>query len=135
MVKGLSETIRIFENNESHKARMVFYSKYEKNEKVSKEELEKSAEKVRSDLIFIKNMLIEKAVPHKILKSMYAEELVKIINYYVQFMKEFHPSIEVDPKIRKLYKNIYRWHKINSENKVSKIFEDEVENIWDKLGL
>jgi len=135
LVRGLSETIRILESNESHKARMMFYSKYEKNEKVSKEELEKSAEKIRSDLLLIKNMLNEKAVPHKILKSMYAEEFVKIINYYIEFMDEFHPDIKVEPKITKLYKNSYRWNKINSKNKVSKIIEGEVENMWDKMGL
>jgi len=135
LARGLSETIRILESNESHKARLVFYSKYEQNENINEDELEKSAEKIRNDLLLIQNMFDEKALPHKVFQIMYAKKLVKIINSYVQFMKEFYPSFEIEPEIRKLYKNSYKWHKLHSKDKFSKEFEGGLEDLWDKVGL
>ena len=133
--RGLSETIRILESNDSHKARLVFYSKYKKNEPVEKDELEKSAERIRDDLLLIQNMFDEKALPHKVFQRMYSRKLVRVISSYAEFMKEFYPSIEVEPEIKKLYKNSYKWANLHSKDKISKEFEGGLEDLWDKVGL
>ena len=135
LARGLSETIRILETNESHKARLMFYSKYEKNENIDEEKLKKNVEKIRNDLLLIQNMFDEKALPHKVFQNMYAKKLLKIITFYVQYMKEFYPSLEIESEIKKLYKNSYKWNKLNSKDTFSNEFEGEWEDLWDKLGL
>ena len=135
LARGLSETIRILETNESHNARHVLYLKYQKNKDVQEDVLKKSAEKVRNDLLMIQTMFIEKALASKVFESLYSIKMVRTIENYFEFMNEFHPELEVELPIKKLFKKSYRWYKRESKVQVSKEFEGKVEDMWDRLGL
>ena len=56
LMRGLTETIRIVESNDSHQARRLLYLKYQKNKPIGEEELKNSAEKVRNDILIIHTM-------------------------------------------------------------------------------
>jgi hypothetical protein len=57
-----------------------------------------------------------------------------MIEVYVKFMEEFHPTVQIELPIRKLYKSSYKWRKYQSKGVVSKEFEDAAVNLWDKFG-
>ena len=132
---GLSETIRILESNEARNARLALYFKYQKNKDVEEEELINSAEKVRDDLLMVQTMFMEKALSSKVFESLYSIKMVRTIENYSKFMKEFSPELEVEMPIRKLFKKSYRWYKRESKDKVSKEFEGRIEDLWDRIGL
>ena len=135
MARGLAETIRILEGKESRTARTKLLLKYSQNSEIPKEDLEKSAERVRNDLLLIQNMFYEKALSHKTFQSLYAVKIVSIVKAYEHFMKEFYPSLPIEQPIRKLYKNSYRWYMTHTKQKISGKMSGNVEDLWDKLGL
>ncbi|MCJ8306230.1 MAG: hypothetical protein HRU07_04180 [Nitrosopumilus sp.] len=57
-----------------------------------------------------------------------------MIEVYVKFMEEFHPTVQIELPISKLYKSSYRWHKHQSKDAVSKEFENIAVRLWDKFG-
>jgi len=134
MGRGLSEAIRILEADDSWRARRILILKYEKKLEPNEKDLEKSAEKVRNDLIMIQSWIEEKGVPRLILQNLYSGVFLKMIEAYVKFMGEFYPTAQIEYPIRKLYKSSYRWHKHQSKGVVSKEFENVAANLWDKFG-
>ena len=134
MGRGLSEAIRILEADDSWRARRILILKYEKKLEPNEKDLEKSAEKVRNDLIMIQSWIEEKGVPRLILQNLYSGVFVKIIEAYVKFMEEFYPTAKIEHPIRKLYKSSYKWHKLQSKDVASKRFEHVMVNLWDKFG-
>ena len=135
MGRGLSEAIRILEADDSWRARRILILKYEKKLEPNEMELKNSAKKVRNDLIMIQGWIEEKGVPIVVLKNLYSGVFVKMIEAYVKFMEEFHPTAQIELPIRKLYKNASKAYKHQSKNNVSNKFEDIGLNIWDKLGI
>jgi len=135
MGRGLSEAIRILEADDSWRARRVLILKYEKKLETNEMELKKSMEKVRNDLIMIQSWIEEKGVPTMILQELYSGVFVKMIEAYVKYMEEFHPTIQIERPIRKLFKSSSKWHKRESQNVVSKRFGRDMANVWDKLGF
>ncbi len=135
MGRGLSEAIRILEADDSWRARRILVLKYEKKFETNEMELKKSVEKVRNDLIMIQSWIEEKGVPTMILQELYSGVFVKMIEAYVKYMEEFHPTIQIERPIRKLFKSSSRWHTRESQNVVSKRFGRDIANVWDKLGL
>ncbi len=135
MGRGLSEAIRILEADDSWRARRILVLNYEKKFETNEMELKKSVEKVRNDLIMIQSLIEEKGVPTMILQELYSGVFVKMIEAYVKYMEEFHPTAQIERPIRKLYKSSYKWHKHHSQDVVSKHFEEVTADIWDKLGL
>jgi len=135
MGRGLSEVIRILEADDSWRARRVLILKYEQNLEPNEMELKKSMEKVRNDLIMIQSWIEEKGVPTMVLQDLYSGVFVKMIVAYVKYMEEFHPTIQIELSIRKLFKSSSRWYKRESQNVVSKRFGRDIANVWDKLGL
>ena len=133
MGRGLSEAIRILEADDSWRARRVLVLKYEKKLETNEKELKKSVEKVRNDLIMIQSWIEEKGVPTMILQELYSGVFVKMIEAYVKYMEEFHPTIQIERPIRKLFKSSYRYQKHHS--KTTRVMEDVALNLWDKLGL
>ena len=135
MGRGLSEAIRILEADDSWRARRILILKYEKKLETNEMELKKSMEKVRNDLIMIQSWIEEKGVPTMVLQELYSGVFVKMIEAYVKYMEEFHPTIQIERPIRKLFKSSSRWYKRESQNVVSKRFVRDMANVWDKLGL
>ena len=135
LARGLSETIRILESNDSHRARRMLYLKYQKNKQIEEEELKNSAEKVRNDLLMIQTMLVEKALAPKVFHSIYSMKIFRTIENYIKFMEEFHPSFQVELPIRKLFKKAYRWHKRDSADKATRKIDSRVEDLWDRIGF
>lgn len=135
LARGLSETIRILESNDSRNARLALYYKYQKNKEIQEEELKNSAERVRNDLLMVQTMFREKALPSKVFESLYSIKIVRTIENYFEFMKEFHPELEIEFPIRKLFKKSYRWYKRESKDKVSQHFEGRAEDLWDRIGF
>ena len=135
MGRGLSEIIRILEADDSWRARRVLVLKYEKKLETNEMELKKSVEKVRNDLIMIQSWIEEKAVPRMVLHNLYSGVFVKMIEAYVKYMEEFHPTTQIELPIRKLYKSSSKWLNLESMGVVGKRFEKIVVNIYDKLGL
>jgi len=134
MGRGLSEVIRIFEADDSWRARRILVLNYEKKLETNEKDLKQSAEKVRNDLIMIQSWIEEKGVPRLILQNLYSGVFLKMIEVYVKFMEEFYPTAQIELPIRKLYKSSYRWHKHQSKDVVSKEFEDVAVRLWDKFG-
>jgi len=135
MGRGLSEIIRILEADDSWRARRILVLKYEKKLETNEMELKKSVEKVRNNLIMIQSWIEEKGVPKMVLQELYSGVFVKMIEAYVKYMEEFHPTIQIERPIRKLYKSSSKWYKRESQNVVSKRFVHDMANVWDKLGL
>ena len=135
MGRGLSEVIRILEADDSWRARRILILKYEKKLETNEMELKKSAEKVRTDLIMIQSWIEEKGVPRKVLQDLYSGVFIKMIEAYVKYMEEFHPTAQIERPIRKLFKSSHRWYKHESADVVTKQFENFSVNLWDKLGL
>ena len=135
MGRGLSEAIRILEADDSWRARRILVLKYEKKFETNEMELKKSVEKVRNDLIMIQSLIEEKGVPTMILQELYSGVFVKMIEAYVKYMEEFHPTAQIERPIRKLFKSSYKWYKNQSKDVVSKGFENFSVSLWDKLGL
>ena len=135
LARGLAETIRVIESREARTARTKLLVKYSKNSEFPKEELEHSADRVRNDLLLIQNMFDEKALSHKTFQSLFAVKIVSTIKAYEQFMKEFYPSLPIEPQIKKLYKNSYRWYMTHTKQKISGKMSGNIEDLWDKLGL
>ncbi len=133
MGRGLSEAIRILETNDSWRARRILYLKYDGKLVPNEKNLKKSAEKVRNDLLMIQSWIEEKGLPTKVLQELYSGIFVKMIEVYVKFMEEFHPTAQIERPIRKLFKSSYRYHKHHS--KTTRVMEDVALNLWDKLGL
>ncbi len=135
MGRGLSEIIRILEADDSWRARRILVLKYEKKLETNEMELKKSVEKVRNDLIMIQSWIEEKGVPKMVLQELYSGVFVKMIEAYVKYMEEFHPTAQIERPIRKLYKTSNIWYKTQSKDVVSKRFGRDIANVWDKLGL
>jgi len=135
MGRGLSEAIRILEADDSWRARRVLILKYEKKLEPNEMELKKSVEKVRNDLIMIQSLIEEKGVPRMVLQELYSGVFVKMIEAYVKYMEEFHPTAQIERPIRKLYKTSNIWYKSQTKDVVSKRFVHDVANVWDKLGF
>ncbi len=98
-------------------------------------ELKKSVEKVRNDLIMIQSWIEEKGVPRMIVQKLYSGVFVKMIEAYVKYMEEFHPTAQIERPIRKLYKSSSKWLKLESTDVVTKRFEKIGVDVYDKLGL
>jgi hypothetical protein len=135
MGRGLSEIIRILEADDSWRARRILTLKYEKKLEPKEKDLKQSADKVRNDLIMIQSWIEEKAVPTMILQNLYSGVFVKMIEAYVKYMEEFHPTAQIERPIRKLYKHSSKWSNLESKDVVTKQFEKIVVNVYDKLGL
>ena len=135
MGRGLTEIIRILEADDSWRARRVLILKYEKRLEPNEMELKKAANKVRTDLIMTQSWIEEKGVPKMVLENLYSGVFVKMIEAYVKYMEEFHPTDQIELPIRKLYKNSYSWFKRESKNVVAKQFQNLIANLRDKLGL
>ncbi len=135
MGRGLSEAIRILEADDSWRARRVLILKYEKKLETNEMELKKSMEKVRNDLIMIQSWIEEKGVPTMVLQELYSGVFVKMIEAYVKYMGEFHPTAQIELPIRKLYKSSSKWFKYQSSDVVTKRFGNIGVNVYDKLGL
>ena len=135
MGRGLSEIIRILEADDSWRARRILVLKYEKKLETNEMELKKSVEKVRNNLIMIQSWIEEKGVPKMVLQELYSGVFVKMIEAYVKYMEEFHPTTQIELPIRKLYKSSSRWIKHESTDVVTKRFENIGIKLWDKLGL
>ncbi len=135
MGRGLSESIRILEADDSWRARRILILKYEKKLETNEMELKKSAEKVRSDLIMIQSWIEEKGVPKMVLLNLYSGVFIKMIEAYVKYMEEFHPTAQIERPIRKLFKSSHRWIKLESRDVGTKQFEKIGVNLYDKLGL
>ena len=131
--KGMVEVIRILESNSSRNARRMLRANYEEKTNLEKNELEKHAIDVKADFLLVQNMIDEKVLSRPVFQRIYSEVMVKTINSYESFLKEFHPSQEMDKQIVKLYKNSYKWYKMNS--KVSQSMEQKYEDIMDKIGF
>jgi len=135
MGRGLNEAIRILEADDSWRARRTLILKYEKKLEPNEKDLKQSAEKVRNDLIMIQSWIEEKGVPRMVLQELYSGVFVKMIEAYVKYMEEFHPTIQIERPIRKLYKSSSKWLKLESTDVVTKRFEKIGVNMYDKLGI
>ena len=135
LARGLSETIRILESNDSHHARRILYLKYQKNKQIDEEELKNSAEKVRNDLLMVETMFEEKALASKVFHSIYTIKIFRTIENYFKFMEEFYPSLQVELPIRKLFKKSYRWYKRESAHLATRKIDSKIEDLWDRIGL
>jgi len=135
MGRGLSEIIRILEADDSWRARRILVLKYEKKLETNEMELKKSVEKVRNNLIMIQSWIEEKGVPKMVLQELYSGVFVKMVEAYVKYMEEFHPTAQIERPIRKLYKTSNIWYKAQSKDVVSKRFVHDMANVWDKLGF
>jgi ribonucleotide reductase beta subunit family protein with ferritin-like domain len=135
MGRGLNEIIRILEADDSWRARRVLILKYEKKLETNEMELKKSAEKVRTNLIMTQSWIEEKGVPRMVLQELYSGVFKKMIEAYVKYMEEFHPTAQIERPIRKLYKSSSKWLKLESTDVVTKRFGKTGVNIYDKLGL
>ncbi len=135
MGRGLSEAIRILEADDSWRARRILVLKYEKKLEPNEKDLKKSVEKVRNDLIMIQSWVEEKGVPKLVIQNLYSGVFLKMIEAYVKYMEEFHPTAQIERPIRKLFKSSSKWYKRESQNVVSKRFVHDMANVWDKLGL
>jgi len=133
--RGINEAVRILETNDSRRARQILLGKYNNKLQPNEEELKKSAKKVQNDLLMIQNWLEEKGIPKKTILDLYSEIFVQTIDSYVKYLEEFHPGHKVDFQIRKLFKNAYRRHRLESSKKPGKHVDKFVEDLWDKIGL
>ena len=133
--RGLVELIQIIEANESRFARRNLRKKYEKNLLVSKEDLEKSSQQVRDDLLLIYETISSKSASKTVFQKIYAEIMVETINAYFKFMEEYYPDSEIESEIKKLYKTSFRWYKLKSGDRTKQEIEGTFEDLYEKLGF
>ena len=134
MANALRDLITILESNESRHARAALVAKYDDEfEEDEDADLDKSANRIRGDLLLIQSMIDEKSIPRNVFQNLYSERMVRIILCYRSYMHEHHPDLEPEKPIKKLYKNSYRWKKFESRGKLTKQFESLHLELEDKI--
>ena len=111
-VRGITDTTRTLDGAKFLRESRKLYGKYFENKEISKDDLEKAAEQVRSDLIIVQGFIQSKVVNSNRIYSTYSDIIVKTVDAYKKFLEEFEPYYpELDVPIQRIYTVCSQWVK------------------------